>query len=152
MAFVEFQQYKTYISDNFDAVVCDDGYMIDFHDKMPESLIVYGEIEDKYRNQIEIKDGNILCECMIRGYLLFRKYVAVGSDFEINIDYQTKYVLINQMYDFTEWMKNIDTIDAQHLYCLYDRCIDSTYKLLQHSYTRFRHTQEYRTHLATKNE
>ena len=89
---------------------------------IPKSTIVYDERDD----------------FKTKGYKLYKKYIQVGSEWEINVNSSLRKAL-QQKFDNDMTIK----WDNNTLYTLFDRCNDEMLKLLGYSISRFKHKPEF---------
>ena len=89
-------------------------------------------------------EGEIIEEWKIRSYMLYYKYIAVGAEFEINIDYGTRNKLIQQMHDINKWLLN-EEINLHDLSIVFDNCIHQMYQFCKFSMGRFKQSDEFET-------
>ena len=82
-------------------------------------------------------EGELIEEYKIRGYMLYYKYVAIGSEFEINIDYGTRNKLVSQINDINQWLCD-ENVDLEELSVLFDNCIHQMYQFCKFSMGRFK--------------
>eukprot|EP01083_Nonionella_stella_P153544 493479_1 len=74
---------------------------------------------------------------------LFRKYIAVGSDWEINVDYYTRRRYNTLFGDEDGWMKNEKYDDPVVLYEVFDKCLTEMANLVRAAFTRFKQTESF---------
>ena len=77
-------------------------------------------------------ESELIEEWKIRGYMLYYKYISIGAEFEINIDYGTRNKLMQQMHDINIWLLN-DEINLNDLCVLFDNCIHQMYQFCKFS-------------------
>ena len=70
-------------------------------------------------------------------YQLWVKYVRVGAEFEINIDYSTRKRFAKMMGNKERWMEN-DSFNEKELFVLFRPCIQRMFTFLSNSFTRFK--------------
>ena len=123
LSIVEFTQFKNKMKDEFNDYEFEDDedFLIEIPEKMIKSTIVYGK--DDY--QLIAMD-------------LYRKYIRVASEWEININYRDRNKYIRLFED-----EGIDIDDKMKLYKIFDICIKQMFSLLLGSFTRFKHTKQY---------
>ena len=67
-------------------------------------------------NITDLNDKNMsdnwLINAKIKCYLLYCKYVALGSHYEINVSYRTRDKLINKMNNYNQWLN--DNCNSSH--------------------------------------
>ena len=66
-----------------------------------------------YSDQMKENFNNFIELTKIKAYLLFKKYIATESEFEININYRMRQKLVKLMRDFDSWMQ--DDIEIANL-------------------------------------
>ena len=135
--------------------------------KIPKSSIVYGNVattdrslsneslsgyivydEQKQDEQKQVKqndqDGQIICqlyEAKQIAFALYKKFIQVGSEYEINISSSMRDELINLMDDKDTWLKidrnnvNIQN-EAQMLYDMFVPSMKEMIMLLRFSFQR----------------
>ena len=135
LAFTEFEQYRLKCHDVFGLDVQTTGDMrnVILAENIPKSAIVYDG--DGSRDN----DENVSI-FKLKAYRLFRKYIAIGSEFEINISYSARRELINLMNDHDKWLNEAIQIDLNDLSNLFASCCDQIYGLLNDSVVRFKTT------------
>ena len=84
--------------------------------------------------------------CKIIAYNLFTKYCQHRSLYEINICWNDRQCLFDKMHDLSKWMntrdRNINVEnEIDHLYHLFDSCIDEMYSLMTNSALAFRNSE-----------
>merc|ERR1712154_362467 len=95
--------------------------------KCPQSDIVF----DKNSNFKQI------------AYALFKKYIAVGSDWEINIDYYSRRKY-NRLFENEQgWIENKEYSDNVKLYEVFDKCLTEMTTLIKSAFSRFKQTDTF---------
>ena len=89
-------------------------------------------------------EGELIEEWKIRGYMLYYKYISIGAEFEINIDYGTRNKLMQQMHDINIWLLN-EEINLNDLCVLFDNCIHQMYQFCKFSMGRFKQSDQFET-------
>eukprot|EP01083_Nonionella_stella_P080176 220190_1 len=74
---------------------------------------------------------------------LFDKYIAVGSDWEINVDYYTRRKYNRLFGDADGWMKNEEYDDNVKLYEVFDKCLTEMVNLVRAAFSRFKKTESF---------
>ena len=125
LAIVEFTQFKQKIVDENPEIEFEND-ALELYGSLIKSSIVY--------RKTDLSD-TINFESV--GDALYNKYIRVGSEWEINIDYGNRC----RYRDLFE--NGIDTFDAQELYTLFDPCIDTMVSLIIPAFTRFKNGKKY---------
>ena len=77
-------------------------------------------------------------------YQLYQKYAAIGSEWEINISYETRGRLTAKLHNFNEWMSaKKKNIQMWELAQLFEDSKHEMYRLLRHSFARFKRNEEF---------
>ena len=111
-------------------------YKIYFNKRIPKSSIVYDDNYDHLpivygKKQAGIKQLKKKC------YLLYSKYVAVGSEFEINISYHQRQNYISKIDNFQAFLRN-SQINEFELLNIFVPCMDVVMSLMQDNFRRFK--------------
>ena len=136
---------------------------------MPKSRIVYGTLEETYVELLSTKINSEsqginydsynlkIGELKVRAYQLYKRYITIGSEHEINVSYNTRKRLIGLMHDIDSWIDN--DLDGRNikdallfLFKLFDSAIDETRGLLQFSFSRLKASAAYKTYLRKNND
>ena len=104
-------------------------------DNVPKSVIVYGEME--------LNDTEDKCvEFMMRGLLIYEKYIEIGSALEINISSGSRSELNLIFEDIDGWLLGLSDYDEREklkrIYAIYDDCMSELHYLLNQLFTRFK--------------
>lgn len=124
LSIIEFIQFKDRIGQNLADEVLDElrneEVMVVLHDKMVKSKLVY--------------DGGDYSKI---AYNLYKKYIRVGAEWEININYRdrNKYV--------SSFEEAYITSDKKELYVVFDVCIKQMFSLLIGAFSRFKNSTKY---------
>ena len=122
---------------------------IEFPPNVPLSSIVFDikdeTNDDDYKlvsNILNKKKQNIddcswVIDAKIRSYKLYKKYIALGSEYEINISYRTRQELINTMHDLNKFIEN-ESIDEKKLFWLFRKSSHEMIHLINGSFARFK--------------
>ena len=133
---------------------------------VPPSIIVYGNLEDEYLRMLTECANNGKCkkiaEYKIRAYKLYKRYIRIGCEYEINIGYGTRGTLIRLMNDIQNWLDN--ELDVENgndndqvkekkerllfLFNLFDGAIDETRGLLKFSFSRLKTSAAFEQYVA----
>ena len=128
LSLIEFLQWQEYILSKYDWFVPEmNNISIKYEIVLPQSIPRSEIIFDNYDSD------------KMKAYKLFQKYVAVGSQYEINISSQTRVELIRKMGNLQEWLRN-DNIDDLYLFSLFNKCCVEMIRLLNGSFARFKQT------------
>ena len=124
LSIVEFIQFKNKMKSEFEDIefIDDEEIMIELPEKMAQSKIVYEG--DDYK---EIASQ------------LYEKYIRVGSEWEININYRDRNKYI-QLFE----VNGVSSDDKQELYVIFDICIKQMFGLLFGTFTRFKNSEQYK--------
>ena len=145
ISFIEFEQFKQYIIESETDYVCNQK-LYQLTEIIPESFIItnankYKSIKhllqnhynisrnnepfiselissykDKHSNKTELQQLQHLKYLKIC-HEFYIKYIEIGSEFEINIDYNTRNELTNKLNNFDEWiLLNTNTNDISLLF------------------------------------
>ena len=137
---------------------------LDFGEMVPRSKIVYGELGDEYAQILKVNRFHNGCqqkiaEFKLSDYGLYQKYIAVGSEYEINIAYGVRKTLSDMMGNIDLWMNNDlhgCRDDAKKgllfLFETFDIAIDETRALLQFSFSRLQASPAYRAYVKMTNK
>eukprot|EP01083_Nonionella_stella_P059401 155404_1 len=118
---------------------------------IPRSTIVYGNNDDLVEKYL-FNDGGRIISIMEREqvrvrlicYQLYKKYAAIGSEWEINISYETRGRLTARLHNFNEWMsvkqKNVQMWELAELF---EDSKHEMYRLLRHSFARFKRRDDF---------
>jgi len=87
--------------------------------------------------QLEQKRRELIAMYREIAYRLWDKYVRVGSEYEINIDYGLRKRFGVLMRNKQEWLHN-ESFDEKELFLLFHPCVTRMFTFLSHSFTRFR--------------
>ena len=70
---------------------------------------------------------------------LYKKYVAIGSEWEINISFQTRGDLTAKLHHLEPWMSTKNQgIQMWEMVMLFEDSKNEMYRLMRHSFARFR--------------
>ena len=125
LALIEFKQYKSRLIEDMALKTGEYEVELDIEwpENVPESDIVYDDIYDHL--------GNIAM-FRVKAYKLYEKYIETGTEFEINISYESKVKIENKFkMKKNEW-------NANELVQIFDDVIVELVKLLKYSKKRFR--------------
>ena len=138
-------------------------YGINLPDNIPKSSIVHPQknvdimfdvennahLSEKHHRRGKSKIGNPnnddrwVHDCKIKVYELYLKYIALGSDNEINISFRTRRSLIRLMKKKDIWMNN-DTIDEETLFTIFNPSSVEMYQLIHGTLARFKNSHHFR--------
>eukprot|EP01083_Nonionella_stella_P172208 590232_1 len=106
----------------------------------PKSAIVY-----------QLDDSGHASEYKRVALRLYQKYIRIGAEWEINIDYQNRN-RYKKMFGNEETWNSTDEYDAidglLKLYTLFDPCIDSMMSLMSSAFNRFKNSKQYQLLLS----
>lgn len=111
---------------------------------VPKSYLIYEgqSVEDMLETLCDIDETQFIGIMKKMGYRLFLKYIANSAEFEVNIAYRTRLIMIEQMNDAGKWMDN-QQIGIRELLHIFDKVCDQIYGLMGDSYRRFQKTGQY---------
>lgn len=165
---VQFQQYvNEYINAHTDEIEMHHKLKIPlyksckFPEKIPKSMIVFGEEKKEESNDNDDNDNNsnddddddsneseltmemVLRSCKLSAYKLYKKYITSnGADYKIDISDSVRYVLDQWIQNKKSWMNN-NMVDFEDLLEMFDDCVDECFSILCDSYQRFIQTDKY---------
>ena len=135
LAFIEFTQFQQYLKGEMNAENNDaDVDPIKFANNIPTSLI----LEEK-----EDANDDILYDAKVKAYRIYGKYVAVGSEFEINVSYESRNKARKVLYDLDSLLKK-KRVTANVLFKVFEDCRQEIWMLLIGSYGRFQRQPEFK--------
>ena len=113
-----------------------------FYNNIPKSYIVYSkktdELFDEYKNDYDIDDESIILK--IKGYKLYKKYIEMYSEFQINIPYEPSNKFNDLMITLQNWI-NLN-INKQEIFDMFLQISLEMRKLMKHSLNRFVNTEK----------
>ena len=117
---------------------------ISIPNNVPKSWLIYEgqSVEDMLETLCDIDEIQFVGIMKKICYRLYLKYISVSAEFEINIAYRTRSIMIEQMNDAAKWMDN-QQIGITELLHIYDKACDQIYALMGDSYRRFQKTSQY---------
>lgn len=101
---------------------------------VPESEIVFGNLGLDHEN---VTNSDKIDCCKRVGTRLYKKYIANGSEYEINISSLMRDDLTNLMNDENSWLTSIN-INENDLYSMFDASRSEIYKLMYFSFFRMK--------------
>lgn len=113
----------------------------------PESVKLY-DIHPDIRQSAFLEevasnsDDELLCDAKLVANMLYKKYIEVGSELEINIAAGLRKRLRDTLSDKDKLMKN-NNINLNELLLLFEKPKDEMKSLLNFSHTRFKGKAEY---------
>eukprot|EP01084_Bolivina_argentea_P245382 410846_1 len=124
-----------------------------FPETAPKSMIVQN-IHKRKRQQtiavtvnLDIHELEYTNNMYQQAVQIFNKYVSQNGYFPINVSYETKKEITNF---FKEWdEENGTNPEIMVLYHIFDKCIFEIYRLIQHSFYRFKHCDSYHQFIET---
>ena len=108
LAFIEFTQYQQYLVNELDTTQEID--QIEFPNNIPTSIILQAS-----------EDDDVLRDIKIKAHRIYKKYVAVGSEFEINISFDARQQAVEILHDLDSLLNN-KTITADGLFKVFKEC------------------------------
>ena len=116
-----------------------EGYMHDMEEK--EDTVAEDPIFRKYRlmddDALQLEKERLVREYREKAYELWYKYVRVGAEYEINIDFTTRKRFHKLMRNRQAWLDN-DEFNERELYILFHGCVQRMFTFLSNSFTRFK--------------
>lgn len=74
---------------------------------------------------------------------LYKKYIQVGSDWEINISYHTRKRLNRIFEDEQKWQSNKDYDDIAKLFDVFEKCINEMTSIIRAAFQRFKQSETF---------
>ena len=99
---------------------------------------------------IEIEKDLMIKNFKLISYLLYKKYINERSEMEVNISSTLRSQYNELMKDKDEWINNIEILPNDLLTIFDDVCCEM-FTLMEHSFGRFKRTDEYTNLLETRN-
>ena len=136
LSLIEFTQFRDYgmemLKIDQEAVDAKTGSTanITFAADVPKSDIVYGDIA-------MVTMDDTLRGFKMKAYKLYRKYVMIGAEYEVNVSYRTRGILDKHMNDYDNWVNNRDRISKDNLVTIFDDVMMEMTKYLEYSRARF---------------
>ena len=127
-------------------------FEIDFPSNVPFSSIVFDKIDQSLDDDFKKIFSQYLMTCTnghdrdqlswmietkLRSYKLYKKYIALGSEYEINVSYRTRQELIDKMDNLDEYIKQ-DSIDESELILMFKQSFHEMIHLIHGSFSRFK--------------
>ena len=133
LAFIELVQFKGYVQDklNLTYLKTDNNLIMNFPSNIPFSAILE-----------ETESTVVIQDIKLKACRIYQKYVAVGSQYEINISGAERGILTQNLHNIDELLDN-EQIKPSDMFTMFDNCIQEMWQLLGFSYTRFRTQPEY---------
>ena len=129
LAFIEVSQFQQYLVRELD--VTSMVKLLTFPENIPKSIILQKKQSDDSMDDVKIK-----------AHRIYQKYVAIGSEFEINIGAESRNDARNVLQDFNLLFDN-KSVTAKDLFDIFEKCRWELWQLLLGSYFRFRKQPEY---------
>lgn len=107
----------------------------------PKSYLVYNDKREEDLMEMEVDAFTMHCKRVV--YVLYERYIKVGSSFEVNLSFYTRKKvadLVNDGYQFA-FDENIQLRD---LFYIFDDCIYGIFGGMTDSYDRFTATHQYK--------
>lgn len=169
LSYTEFLQYKHVAHQAFGLQHFEENGVITLSEMTPKSAIVYDnynadtmirENEDTSISTvpttspltIDLNEQTKINMFKIKSYRLFKKYVALGSEFEINVSYAERYRLIGLMNNKRLWMNEESKISVNDLCNIFSACQNEIYSLMNDSVTRFKTTETFQKYINSHKE
>ena len=141
LAFIEFSQFERYLLSQIDIKERNesdiDVKLINFPSNIPMSIIV----EETIEKTKDVDDGKMY-DIKMRAYRLYKKYIEMGSEFEINIGAVFKNEM-EDLFDDIDILNANDNINIIDLISKFDRMKEEMFQLLTISVSRFRFKTEF---------
>ena len=129
LAFIEFTQFQQYLMDNLD--VESNQPRIIFPNNIPISMLLENKQSEHKMDDVKLKARGI-----------YKKYVAIGCELEINISAESRNEAIN-LFEDIDLLLNNKGISGKDLFDVIDKCKWQIWQLLLGSYYRFLQQPEY---------
>ena len=85
-------------------------------------------LSNSLKNKNEREKINI---CKLKAWKLFDKYIRIGSEFEVNVSYEDRKLLIDKMQNKQQWLNNDnDCANGIELFVLFDDICKENVRLL----------------------
>ena len=88
-------------------------------------------------------DEEFVRRCKEKARNLWKKYIAVGSEYEVNISYQLRRRYESLLRNEEEWQANEEYADLVKLRDLFDSCCNVMKRLIKHSWQRFTESEHF---------
>ena len=109
-------------------IYSDAPYLVLPFDKIPKSAIVYNEDNSNVK----------------KAYLLYKKYIQIGAELEINIAGGLRSHYVQMFGNEEKWLSEIGrTMDIGDLAEIFDKCNEVNLGLMSHSFIRFKRSSEW---------
>eukprot|EP00486_Rosalina_sp_Unknown_P003754 CAMPEP_0201575956 /NCGR_PEP_ID=MMETSP0190_2-20130828/21443_1 /ASSEMBLY_ACC=CAM_ASM_000263 /TAXON_ID=37353 /ORGANISM="Rosalina sp." /LENGTH=164 /DNA_ID=CAMNT_0048006225 /DNA_START=894 /DNA_END=1388 /DNA_ORIENTATION=- len=132
LSVIEFQQFQKYVLRHIEQKDVDIQFLFEIHDDIPTSLIV--------EEQESEPDDIILC-AKLKAYKLYKKYIEIGSEFELNISSKMRGDLGKVLNDRNVLIKA--NVTFEDLLKIFDEVKVEMVQLLRGSLIRFREQTDY---------
>ena len=132
LAFIEITQLLQYLEGFLNEKTAD-SELVNFPQGIPQSAII-----EKY---LSIKCVDKLYNAKMMAYALYKKFIEVDSDFEINISFRKREQIKHILHDL-ETLKEYD-IEMKDLYTLFIPSLKELQILLTYSLSRFKSTDRF---------
>lgn len=114
--------------------------------RFPDNIPVSEIMENDESESMDIDNGNIaidggLHSAKMKAYRLYRKYIAQGCEYEINISYSERHRLHSILGDLDK-LSSIG-ITADELFVLFQNCDGEMMRYMKHHLSKFRATPEF---------
>lgn len=94
--------------------------------------------------EIEVSSLSMLIErCKKIACKIYRKYVVIGADYEINVQSRTRKDMMDRLHSEQTFLNN-DHVDILVLFYLFEQCFNEMIVLLGGALSRFRPTPTYK--------
>ena len=108
--------------------------------QLPKSSIVYDGMDEHYTQNIH--ENEFINMMKIKAYKLYKKYVAVGIQYQVNISYSTRKGIEKYVKNYDSFLLN-DQISLNQLLFLFEKVSEEIYNLMTDSFNRFSQTNEF---------
>lgn len=155
LSYTEFLQFKHAAHEKFNLEHFEENGVVSFSELVPRSAIVYDNYNADTIKSSPLNTTNEQTKInmfKIKAYRLFKKYVNVGAQFEINVSYGERYKLITLMNNQRIWMKEEMKITPKDLCNLFSACQNEIYSLMNDSVTRFKTTETFQKYVNSHKE
>ena len=116
-------------------------FEIGFPSNIPLSSIIYDD--DFESGNWAINDSEKWLErAKIKSFHLYKKYVALGSEYEINVSYRTRKDLIDKMDNLALFIEN-EAINELQMFWMFRQCCTEMIHLIHGSFGRFKSSDHF---------
>ena len=128
-AFIEFTQFQRYVKDKMDDETKDEIKEVELI-RFPVSIPMSSILEEKQSDD-EVHD------LKIKAHHVYRKYVMVGGELEINISWECRKSVI-EILDDLELLISTDAVTLKDLFNIFNDCKFEMWNLMLGSFSRYK--------------